>query len=183
VSIGQLAELAKELKGSVSGFKIAEAEAAGAMTAPPISTSDAFLVKARSTTPSSVPKRRCARSPRTARMCAAQGQPITPAPGTRRAFDRRLEGITRVSEELEGLLAGIEKEASLRKTEISADRARPRRNSHLPRPADAGNSNQPLRLYPLYATWSRSRRSGRSHRSLLPGFVFPSAQARPDPVP
>src|SRR5882762_4290430 len=29
-----------------------------------------------------------------------------------------LEGITRVSEELEGLLAGIEKEASLRKSEI-----------------------------------------------------------------
>ena len=29
-----------------------------------------------------------------------------------------LEGITRLSEELEGLLAGIEKEASLRKSEI-----------------------------------------------------------------
>src|SRR5256712_11291699 len=62
-----------------------------------------------------------------------------------------LEGITRVSEELEGLLAGIEKEASLRKSEIFrvVERALNGIRAYLDQ-LMAGNPNQPLRLYPLY---------------------------------
>ena len=62
-----------------------------------------------------------------------------------------LEGITRVSEELEGLLAGIEKEASLRKTEIFGlvERALNGIRAYLDQ-LMAGNPNQPLRLYTLY---------------------------------
>src|SRR5437867_3994776 len=62
-----------------------------------------------------------------------------------------LEGITRVSEELEGLLAGIEKEASLRKSEIFrvVERALNGIRAYLDQ-LMAGNPNQPLRLYALY---------------------------------
>ena len=62
-----------------------------------------------------------------------------------------LEGITRVSEELEGLLAGIEKEASLRKAEIFGlvERALNGIRGYLDQ-LMAGNPNQPLRLYTLY---------------------------------
>jgi len=62
-----------------------------------------------------------------------------------------LEGVTRVSEELEGLLAGIEKEASLRKNEIFrlVERALNGIRAYLDQ-LMAGNPNQPLRLYALY---------------------------------
>src|SRR5467141_2030931 len=62
-----------------------------------------------------------------------------------------LEGITRVSEELEGLLAGIEKEASLRKSEIFrlVEHALNEIRAYLDQ-LMAGNPNQPLRLYTLY---------------------------------
>jgi len=62
-----------------------------------------------------------------------------------------LEGITRVSEELEGLLAGIEKEASLRKSDIFGlvERALNGIRAYLDQ-LMAGNPNQPLRLYALY---------------------------------
>jgi len=62
-----------------------------------------------------------------------------------------LEGITRVSEELEGLLAGVEKEASPRKTEIFGlvERALNGIRTYLDQ-LMAGNPNQPLRLYTLY---------------------------------
>ncbi|HKC54092.1 MAG TPA: Hpt domain-containing protein [Burkholderiales bacterium] len=62
-----------------------------------------------------------------------------------------LEGITRVSEELEGLLAGIETEASLRKAEIFGlvERALNGIRTYLDQ-LMAGNPNQPLRLYALY---------------------------------
>jgi len=62
-----------------------------------------------------------------------------------------LEGITCVSEELESLLAGIEKEASLRKTEIFAlaERTFGGILAYLDQ-LMAGNANQPLRLFPLY---------------------------------
>src|SRR5712692_7498874 len=62
-----------------------------------------------------------------------------------------LEGITRISEELEGLLAGIEKEASLRKTETFGlvERALNGIRTYLDQ-LMAGNPNQPLRLYALY---------------------------------
>ncbi len=62
-----------------------------------------------------------------------------------------LEGITRVSEELEGLLAGIEKEASLRRTEIFGlvERALTGIRAYLDQ-LMAGNPNQPLTLYALY---------------------------------
>jgi chemosensory pili system protein ChpA (sensor histidine kinase/response regulator) len=62
-----------------------------------------------------------------------------------------LEGITRVSEELEGLLGAIEKEVSLRKTEIFglAERALGGIRAYLDQ-LMAGKPNQPLRLFPLY---------------------------------
>jgi len=62
-----------------------------------------------------------------------------------------LEGITRVSEELEGLLAGIETEASLRKSEIFrlVERALNGIRTYLDQ-LMAGNPNQPLKLYALY---------------------------------
>ena len=62
-----------------------------------------------------------------------------------------LEGITRVSEELEGLLGAIEKEVSLRKAEIFglAERALGGIRAYLDQ-LMAGKPNQPLRLFPLY---------------------------------
>src|SRR5882672_8806519 len=62
-----------------------------------------------------------------------------------------LEGITRVSEELEGLLGAIEREGSLRKTDIFglAERALGGIRAYLDQ-LMAGRPNQPLRLFPLY---------------------------------
>lgn len=62
-----------------------------------------------------------------------------------------LEGITCLSEELESLLAGIEKEPALRKAETFA--LAERTFSGILAYLDqlmAGNANQPLRLFPLY---------------------------------
>ncbi len=62
-----------------------------------------------------------------------------------------LDGVTCLSEELESLLAGLEKEVSLRKTEIFA--LAERTFSGILAYLDqlmAGNANQPLRLFPLY---------------------------------
>ena len=62
-----------------------------------------------------------------------------------------LEGITRVSEELEGLLGAIEKEVSLRKTDVFGlvERALAGIRVYLDQ-LMAGRPNQPLRLFPLY---------------------------------
>src|SRR5882672_3749837 len=62
-----------------------------------------------------------------------------------------LEGITRVSEELEGLLGAIEKEVSLRKSEVFGliERALGGIRVYLDQ-LMAGRPNQPLRLFPLY---------------------------------
>src|SRR5258706_6072400 len=62
-----------------------------------------------------------------------------------------LEGITRISEELEGLLGAIEREVSLRKAEIFglAQRALGGIRAYLDQ-LMAGKPNQPLRLYSLY---------------------------------
>src|SRR5712691_2670301 len=87
-----------------------------------------------------------------------------------------LEGITRLSEELEGLLAGIEKEASLRKTEIFglAERALNGILAYLDQ-LMAGNANQPLRLYPLYRDVVRAR-GGQAEPTDL---YFPDLSFRP----
>src|SRR5882724_5812742 len=87
-----------------------------------------------------------------------------------------LEGITRVSEELESLLAGIEKEASLRKTEIFGlvERALSGIRIYLDQ-LMAGNSNQPLRLYPLY----RDVVAARGGRADPTDLYFPDLSFRP----
>jgi len=87
-----------------------------------------------------------------------------------------LEGITRVSEELEGLLAGIEKEASLRKTEIFGlvERALSGIRTYLDQ-LMAGNPNQPLRLYPLY----RDVVAARGGRADPTDLYFPDLSFRP----
>ena len=87
-----------------------------------------------------------------------------------------LEGITRVSEELEGLLAGIEKEASLRETEIFGlvERALSGIRVYLDQ-LMAGNSNQPLRLYPLY----RDVVAARGGRADPTDLYFPDLSFRP----
>src|SRR5712664_2942401 len=87
-----------------------------------------------------------------------------------------LEGITRVSEELEGLLAGIEKEASLRKGEIFGlvERALGGIRTYLDQ-LMAGNSNQPLRLYPLY----RDVVAARGGRADPTDLYFPDLSFRP----
>ena len=62
-----------------------------------------------------------------------------------------LEGITRVSEELEGLLGALEREVSFRKAEVFglAERALGGIRTYLDQ-LMAGRPNQPLRLFPLY---------------------------------
>jgi len=62
-----------------------------------------------------------------------------------------LEGVTRLSEELEGLLTGIEQQVSLRKPETYdlAERAIAGIRSYLDQLL-AGDPNQPLGLFPLY---------------------------------
>jgi chemosensory pili system protein ChpA (sensor histidine kinase/response regulator) len=62
-----------------------------------------------------------------------------------------LEGITRMSEELEGLLGVLEREVSFRKAEVFglAERALGGIRTYLDQ-LMAGRPNQPLRLFPLY---------------------------------
>jgi chemosensory pili system protein ChpA (sensor histidine kinase/response regulator) len=69
-----------------------------------------------------------------------------------------LEGITRISEELEGLLGVLEREVSLRKTDVFglADRALGGIRSYLDQ-LMAGKPNQPLRLFPLYRDVVKAR--------------------------
>src|SRR5258705_2078787 len=78
-----------------------------------------------------------------------------------------LEGITRVSEELEGLLAGIEKEASLRKSEIFqlAERALNGIRAYLDQ-LMAGSPNQPPRRYAPFPD-GRTGAGGRAHPPAL----------------
>src|SRR6267154_1307443 len=87
-----------------------------------------------------------------------------------------LEGITRVSEELEGLLAGIEKEASLRKSEIFrlAERALNGIRIYLDQ-LMAGSPNQPLRLYALY----RDVVTARGGRAEPTDLYYPNLTFRP----
>src|SRR5256885_6477812 len=87
-----------------------------------------------------------------------------------------LEGITRVSEELEGLLAGIEKEASLRKTDIFGlvERALTGLRTYLDQ-LMAGNPNQPLRLYALY----RDVVTARGGRADPTDLYYPNLTFRP----
>src|SRR6267143_660080 len=87
-----------------------------------------------------------------------------------------LEGITRVSEELEGLLAGIEKEASLRKSEIFrlAERALNGIRIYLDQ-LMAGSPNQPLRLYALY----RDVVTARGGRADPTDLYYPNLTFRP----
>jgi chemosensory pili system protein ChpA (sensor histidine kinase/response regulator) len=69
-----------------------------------------------------------------------------------------LEGITRVSEELEGLLGVLEKEVSFRKAEVFglAERALGGIRTYLDQ-LMAGKPNQPLRLFPLYRDVVKAR--------------------------
>src|SRR5262245_16359909 len=69
-----------------------------------------------------------------------------------------LEGITRVSEELEGLLGVIETEATFRKAEVFglAERALGGIRAYLDQ-LMAGRPNQPLRLFPLYRDVVKAR--------------------------
>src|SRR5256712_6886100 len=87
-----------------------------------------------------------------------------------------LDGIPRLSEELESLLAGIEKEASLRKAEIFrlAERAFDGILTYLDQ-LMAGSPNQPLRLYPLY----RDVVSARGGRADPTDLYFPDLSFRP----
>jgi chemosensory pili system protein ChpA (sensor histidine kinase/response regulator) len=87
-----------------------------------------------------------------------------------------LDGITRISEELESLLAGIEKEASLRKAEIFGltERAFDGILAYLDQ-LMAGNPNQPLRLFPLY----RDLVSARGGKAYPTDLYFPDLSFRP----
>src|SRR6267154_1438559 len=87
-----------------------------------------------------------------------------------------LEGITRVSEELEGLLAGIEKEASLRKSEIFrlVERTLNGIRTYLDQ-LMAGSPNQPLRLYALY----RDVVTARGGRAEPTDLYYPNLTFRP----
>ena len=87
-----------------------------------------------------------------------------------------LDGVTRLSEELESLLTGIEREASLRKAEIFvlAERAFDGILAYLDQ-LMAGNPNQPLRLYPLY----RDLVSARGGQADPTDLYFPDLSFRP----
>src|SRR5216117_516388 len=87
-----------------------------------------------------------------------------------------LEGISRVSEELEGLLAGIEKEASLRKSEIFrlVERTLNGIRTYLDQ-LMAGSPNQPLRLYSLY----RDVVTARGGRADPTDLYYPNLSFRP----
>jgi chemosensory pili system protein ChpA (sensor histidine kinase/response regulator) len=87
-----------------------------------------------------------------------------------------LEGITRVSEELEGLLGAIEKEVPLRKAEIFGliERALSGIRAYLDQ-LMAGRPNQPLRLFPLY----RDVVSARGGRADPTDLYYPNLSFRP----
>src|SRR6266568_3655439 len=87
-----------------------------------------------------------------------------------------LDGVTRLSGALESLLAGIEKEASLRKAEIFglAGRAFDGILAYLDQ-LMAGNPNQPLRLYRLY----RDLVSARGGQADPTDLYFPDLSFRP----
>jgi chemosensory pili system protein ChpA (sensor histidine kinase/response regulator) len=87
-----------------------------------------------------------------------------------------LDGITRLSEELESLLADIERDASLRKAETFglAERAFDAILSYLDQ-LMAGSPNQPLRLYPLY----RDLVSARGRQADPTDLYFPDLSFRP----
>ncbi|HKW39019.1 MAG TPA: Hpt domain-containing protein [Burkholderiales bacterium] len=87
-----------------------------------------------------------------------------------------LEGITRVSEELEGLLGAIEKEGSLRKADVFglAERALGAIRVYLDQ-LMAGKPNQPLRLFPLY----RDVVSARGGRAEPTDLYYPNLSFRP----
>lgn len=87
-----------------------------------------------------------------------------------------LEGITRVSEELEALLGAIEKEVSLRKTEVFglAERALGGIRAYLDQ-LMAGKPNQPLRLFPLY----RDVVTARGGHAEPTDLYFPNLSFRP----
>jgi chemosensory pili system protein ChpA (sensor histidine kinase/response regulator) len=87
-----------------------------------------------------------------------------------------LEGITRISEELEGLLGAIEKEVSLRKTDVFglAERTLGAIRVYLDQ-LIAGKPNQPLKLFPLY----RDVVSARGGRADPTDLYFPNLSFRP----
>jgi chemosensory pili system protein ChpA (sensor histidine kinase/response regulator) len=94
-----------------------------------------------------------------------------------------LDGVTRLSEELEGLLSALEKEASLRKTEIFDLAARAYGGIHAYlNQLMTGNPNQPLRLYSLY----RDLVAAQGGRADPTDLYFPDLSFRPpkrDKVP
>jgi chemosensory pili system protein ChpA (sensor histidine kinase/response regulator) len=87
-----------------------------------------------------------------------------------------LEGITRVSEELEGLLGAVEKEVPLRKAEVFGliERALGGIRAYLDQ-LMAGRPNQPLRLFPLY----RDVVSARGGRADPTDLYYPNLSFRP----
>jgi chemosensory pili system protein ChpA (sensor histidine kinase/response regulator) len=87
-----------------------------------------------------------------------------------------LEGITRVSEELEGLLGAIEKEGSLRKADVFglAERALGAIRVYLDQ-LMAGKPNQPLKLFPLY----RDVVGARGGRADPTDLYYPNLSFRP----
>jgi chemosensory pili system protein ChpA (sensor histidine kinase/response regulator) len=89
-----------------------------------------------------------------------------------------LDGITRVSEELEGLLADLEKDAGLRKSETFAlaERAFNGILSYLDQLV-AGGANHPLRLFPLYKDLAKARAANREADPT--DLYFPDLSVRP----
>src|SRR5262245_12795341 len=87
-----------------------------------------------------------------------------------------LEGITRVSEELEGLLSALEREVSLRQAEVFglAERALGGIRAYLDQ-LMAGKPNQPLRLFPLY----RDVVSARGGHADPTDLYYPNLSFRP----
>ena len=87
-----------------------------------------------------------------------------------------LDGVTRLTEELEGLLSGIENDANLRKAEIFALAERVFQGilTYLDQ-LMAGNPHQPLRLYPLYFE-AVAARGGQANPTDL---YFPDLTFRP----
>jgi chemosensory pili system protein ChpA (sensor histidine kinase/response regulator) len=89
-----------------------------------------------------------------------------------------LDGITRVSEELEGLLGDLEKDAGLRKAETFAlaERAFQGILSYLDQLV-AGSPNHPLRLFPLYKELAKARAANREADPT--DLYFPDLSLRP----
>src|SRR5581483_4059327 len=89
-----------------------------------------------------------------------------------------LDGITRVSEELEGLLADLEKDPGLRKADTFAlaERAFQGILSYLDQLV-AGSPNHPLRLFPLYKELAKARAANREADPT--DLYFPDLSFRP----